>query len=176
MKTKRIAYKVEEFIDYTGKTRKFVMTAVSIIPDEYCALIETKDKERIFNITNEFSKILSIGVSVCRPNDEFDVNLGIDIAVGKAIKNTDHRLYSNDEGLINNLMVNALLEQECKYFKSNPGRYLKGYDKDMEKFNKIQAQNNLKKSLSDKERTALDSIQLLNKAEYDKVMKCLSDI
>ena len=174
MKTKRIAYRIEEFVDYTGKIRKFVMAAVSIIPDEYCALIETREKG--FSVTDEFSKILSIGVSVCRPNDEFDEKLGIEIAVGKATKNTDHRLYSNDEGLINNLMVNALLEQECKYFKSNPGRYLKGYDEDMEKFNKVQTQNNLKKSLLDKERAALDSIQLLNKAEFDKVLKCLNDI
>ena len=79
-------------------------------------------------------KVLSIGVSVCRPDDEFNETLGKTIAEGKATKYRNHALYAVDAGLINETMVKALLQQEAEYFKVNPGRYLAGYDRDAEKY------------------------------------------
>jgi len=115
---KKVEYIVDSFKDFTGEERKFVMAAVSLHgePEVY---IEEDDEP----IDNDM-KVLSIGVSVCRPDDEFNETLGKTIAEGKATKYRNHALYAVDAGLINETMVKALLQQEAEYFKVNPGRYL----------------------------------------------------
>lgn len=159
MKVKRVAYKVDEFVDFKGNTRKFIMTAVSIIPEfkgQYAVEVCPSDYDCEYQ---DITKILSIGVSVCRPDDNFDQDLGIEIATGKAIKNEDHRIYSSDKGLINNHMVMALLEQECQYFKSNPGRYLKGYDQDKYKYLKELDMIKMRESLSEQGKAVAEYIE-----------------
>lgn len=100
------------------------MAAVSIHGEPEVYIEEDGD------IIDNDMKVLSIGVSVCRPNDEFNETLGKTIAEGKATKYRNHALYAVDAGLINETMVKALLQQEAEYFKVNPGRYLAGYDRD----------------------------------------------
>lgn len=112
----KVEYIVDQFVDYTGTTRNFVMAAVSL---ENLAL-----------------KTVSVGVSVCRPFDTFNEELGKRIALGKAKKHIEHALYASDPGMINSKVVKALLEQEAEYFKRNPGRYLAGYDANAKKFTK----------------------------------------
>lgn len=111
---KKVEYIVDSFKDFTGEERKFVMAAVSLHgePEVY---IEEDDEP----IDNDM-KVLSIGVSVCRPDDEFNETLGKTIAEGKATKYRNHALYAVDAGLINETMVKALLQQEAEYFKVNP--------------------------------------------------------
>lgn len=127
---KKVEYIVDSFKDFTGEERQFVMAAVSLHgePEVY---IEEDDEP----IDNDM-KVLSIGVSVCRPDDEFNETLGKTIAEGKATKYRNHALYAVDAGLINETMVKALLQQEAEYFKVNPGRYLAGYDRDAEKYHR----------------------------------------
>lgn len=127
---KKVEYIVDSFKDFTGEERQFVMAAVSLHGEP-----EVYIKEDDEPIDNDM-KVLSIGVSVCRPSDEFNEALGKRIAEGKATKYRDHALYAVDAGLINDKMVKALLEQEAEYFKVNPGRYLAGYDKDAQKYKK----------------------------------------
>lgn len=166
MKIKRTAYKVDEFTDYAGNTRKFVIAAVSLIPeeDDYYG-IALDEYGSLADIP--VNKVLSLGVAVCRPNDEFNEEIGIKIATGKAIKSESHRIYSVDEGLINNTMVEALLKQECEYFKSNPGRYLKGYDKDMEKHIK-------KESVKDLLNSGKPILDLFESMDTDELKKALT--
>lgn len=127
---KKVEYIVDSFKDFTGEERKFVMAAVSLHgePDIYI--------EEDGDIIDNGEKVLSIGVSVCRPDDEFNETLGKTIAEGKATKYRNHALYAVDAGLINETMVKALLQQEAEYFKVNPGRYLAGYDRDAEKYHR----------------------------------------
>lgn len=125
---KKVEYIVDSFKDFTGTKRPFIMAAVSLHGD-----LDIYIEEDCGTIDND-GKVLSIGVSVCRPNDEFDEDLGKTIAEGKAIKYRTHALYATDAGLINETMVKALLQQEAEYFKVNPGRYLAGYDRDAEKY------------------------------------------
>lgn len=118
------------FVNYTGLERQFVLAAASIhgesdlYVEENLECIDTGDK------------VLSLGISVCRAGDEFNVELGKKIALGKAIKRRNHAMYATDAGLINNTMVKALLQQEAEYFKVNPGRYITGYDKDAARYKK----------------------------------------
>lgn len=157
---KKVEYIVDSFVDYTGKERKFVMAAVSI-HNEYCIDIK-EDEDTVLND----HKILSIGVSVCRPSDEFNEALGKRIAEGKATKYRDHALYAVDAGLINDKVVKALLEQEAEYFKINPGRYLAGYDKDAQKYKKNVEFNNYINNLKG---DAAVTFRFLTEADDDSV-------
>lgn len=127
---KRIAHIVDNFVDYTGTERKFVMVAVSLNNESEVAIYENN------TLIHNDNKILSVGISVCRPSDNFNETLGMRIAEGKAIKHRNHAFYAVDAGMINEKVVKALLEQEAEYFKANPGRYLAGYDKDAQKYQK----------------------------------------
>ena len=128
----RTSYKADEFTDYAGNVRKFIIAAVSI--PVYGIVEEYDEDEGHSVVVNSYEKILSIGVSVCRPGDKFDEKLGVTIAKGKAIKNQDHVMYVTDAGLINNMLVDSLLEQEAAFFKKDPGHYLAGYDSDAKKY------------------------------------------
>lgn len=131
----KVLYKKGTFVDYKGVTRDYVMAAVSFY---------TKDVEVFIGSygCDADSKVLSLGVAVCRPGDEFDAEIGKAIAKGKATKCFNHTLAVTDDGLINGKMVEALLEQESKYFESNPGRYLLGYDKAADKYcNRVRVEN-----------------------------------
>lgn len=108
---KKVEYIVDSFKDFTGAERQFVMAAVSLHGEPEVYIEE--DGEPIDNDM----KVLSIGVSVCRPDDEFNETLGKTIAEGKAIKYRNHALYAVDAGLINETMVKALLQQEAEYLK-----------------------------------------------------------
>lgn len=127
---KRTEYIVGTFTDFTDTERQFVMAAVSIHDETFINI-----EEDYCDIDND-EKVLSIGISVCRPKDEFNEVLGKRIAEGKATKYRNHALYTTDAGLINETVVKALLMQEADYFKVNPGRYLAGYDKDAAKYKK----------------------------------------
>ena len=130
--------KVGSFVDYEGKERRFVIVAASI--EEECSIVtEVPAKEQAREDESYSLKTLSIGVSVCRPNDTFDEEMGTKIALGKAIKYRNHALFATDCGCINTTVVNALLEQECEYIKKNPGRYMAGYDKDKAKYEEAKA-------------------------------------
>lgn len=148
MKIKRTVYKVEEFVDYLGNTRKFVIAAVSIIT-------EGKTEVDIFGEGNyglstyTCPKALAIGVSTCLPNDEFNEEMGVKIAVGKALKDRSHWIFTTDEGLINTGMVEGLLTQEIEYFKKNPGKYLKGYEEGKKKFEQAQTEANLEQAINE---------------------------
>lgn len=157
---RRTEYKIDSFTDYTGKERKFIMAAVSMMDDNFVSI-----KEDGHHIDTD-NKILSIGISVCRPNDEFDEVIGKRISEGKAIKYRSHAIYTTDSGLINEIMVKALLEQEAEYFKVNPGRYLAGYNKDAIKYRESERIENYIDNLEEDAQAALKYITSL-KAEED---------
>lgn len=117
----RTSYKIDKFIDFAGFEREFVMCAVSTDQISYFG-----------------EKHLRLGISVQNPRDVVvNTELSKVIAKGKALKDKSCigsiKVEWND-GMINNRVVNALLEQESEYFKMNPGKYLAGYNKDKELF------------------------------------------
>lgn len=155
---KRVEYIVDSFKDYTGTERQFVMAAVSIHAELDVTIEENYD------CVDTDDKVLSIGIAVCRPGDDFCEDLGKKIAEGKAIKYRKHALYATDAGLINETMVKALLQQEADYFKVNPGRYLAGYDKDAEKYR-----------TSSRIEAYIDSLEGDAKVAFDFLVKSVDD-
>ena len=55
-------------------------------------------------------------------------------------------------------VVNALLDQEVAFFKQCPGKYLKGYDTAKAIYEEGRKMVELEASLSDEERTCLDTL------------------
>lgn len=151
----RVEYRVDSFVDFTGMERKFVMAAVS---QECDASISEFFQEAGYMDECESSKRLSIGVAACRLEDEFNEEIGKTIALGKARRSIGHALYSTDLGLINRGVVNALLDQEVAFFKQCPGKYLKGYDAAKAIYEEGRKMVELEASLSDEERTCLDTL------------------
>lgn len=126
MKNKEV-YKVGSFKDFTGTERQVVFCAISIV-EEGDLVTDT--------CVSESNKTLLLGLSVQGPFDleKENFELGRTIAKGKALKEKSRIgiIVSSEVGFINHSVVGALLEQELEFFKNNPGKYIKGYNKDKE--------------------------------------------
>lgn len=111
-------YKVDSFIDFEGKKRKFVLL---------CATIN--DPSLILNAQfTEAERYLNLGIALCNEVDEFDEKLGVKIALGRAQKKLNHMIVFQRGSMINNDLVNTILERESAYLKKDPGFYIEGYD------------------------------------------------
>ena len=111
-------YKVDSFIDFEGKERKFVLL---------CATIN--DPSLIINTEfNEAERYLNLGIALCNEVDEFDEQLGVKIALGRAQKKLNHMIVFQRGSMINKDLVNTILERESAYLKKYPGFYIEGYD------------------------------------------------
>jgi len=138
-------YRIDKFTDFNGVEREFIIAAVSVDTAKDC-----KDmfiNESFVSLSNDMDvwdlkapKLLLLGVAVRNANDTYDEELGMKIALGKALKvlddpdkQTGKIIAVSDKGLINSAVVDAILDQEAAYFKRNPGSYITGYDKKAKK-------------------------------------------
>lgn len=143
MKRQRVEYLVDHFVDDNGDTRFFVIAAVSevlpttldeIYPDEewdedemYVSTDVVRYTEFDSDIVDTVVKSLRLGWAICNPVDKFDETVGKQIALGRALKNSEAALYSTHLGYINTKVVKAFLEQEAEFFKENPANRIAGY-------------------------------------------------
>ena len=148
----KVVYKNGSFTDFKGTKVNFILAAVSI-PSENVVLHKDEDDEVT---TIKCDKYLSIGVSVLREGDTYNEAIGKEIAYGKAVTRKDHVLFTSDAGLINNVMVNAILEQEAAYMQVNPGRYIASYDEARDNYLKAKAKQEYLDSLTDEEKQAIN--------------------
>lgn len=128
-------FKVDSFVDFSGQSRQVVMAAISQEIDD----LTVHGNELWYNPVY-LIKVLKLGIAVQSPKDLVaNVELGKVIAEGKALKNKSciGKIYSTEKGFINTRVVEALLDQEMDFFKQNPGKYIKGYDKDKELYLKF---------------------------------------
>lgn len=150
----RAQYYVDSFKDYTGAERKFTLCAVTIpITDIYgkgftgCMVpkypvdvaqdwnntiydMDMLDENIIHSYMNvDLTKMIKIGIAVQCVDDEYNEEIGQKIAYGKAVKYYDHILIVSRPGMINTIMVDALLQQEAEHFKKNPESYIPSYNK-----------------------------------------------
>lgn len=111
-------YKVDSFIDFEGKERKFILLCVTINNPSLILNTQFTEAERFLNL----------GIAVCNEVDEFNVQLGVKIALGRAQKKLNHMIVFQRGSMINNDLVNTILERESAYLKKDPGFYIEGYD------------------------------------------------
>ena len=138
----RVVFRNGVFTDYKGNQRQYIVAAVSECTQNvngiYSTVIEEGKKHEI--IYSDAVKKLTLGFSICSPEDKWNEELGKTIALGKAIKRPSRVMWVSHAGMINDGVVNALIEQEMKFFENNPGSIIAGYD---------EAQRKYKQSLSE---------------------------
>ena len=59
---------------------------------------------------------------------------GTEKAINRAKNNKKPALFATEHGYINSKVVKAMLEQEAHYVRTNPGKYIKGYNEAEAKF------------------------------------------
>ena len=147
-------YRIDKFTDFNGVEREFIIAAVSVDTAKDC-----KDKfidETFVSLSNDIDvwdikapKLLLLGIAVRNVNDTYDEELGMRIALGKALKvledptkQTGKIIAVSDKGIINSAVVDAILDQEAAYFKRNPASYIAHYGKKAKKQNHTNRTNN----------------------------------
>lgn len=143
MKKRKVVYRNGSFVDFSGRTRQYIVAAVSeLLPNAtevhtpkgtYTTPTEFRVVElsgdHYLDVHDEVVKRVSLGFAVCSPDDEYNEELGKTIALGKAEKRPSGVLYATQTGMINTDLVDSLIKQEMMYFENNPGAVLAGYDK-----------------------------------------------
>lgn len=130
-----IETKIGSFVDVEGLTRQYVIAAVSeAIPEEnefgdtFQTEVTRWTDEEAFYVDTVVKK-LSIGFAICSKDDKFDEAIGKEIAIGKARKRPSSVIYATTPGVINSLMVDAVMKQEMSYFEANPSYLIAAYKK-----------------------------------------------
>jgi len=155
-----IAYKHKSgsFIDFEGVEHKVVVAiAIETLVNEEC------DCDKITKY--------SIGMSITNPTDKFDYNLGLEIAKGKATTSEDF-IISNYVHRLPELALEALMDDTLALLQSNPGKYIKGYDKAKQKYEDNKLEQEMLNKLTEEEKAALNNLKLSkNAVDYIKRFK-----
>lgn len=133
----RVVYREGMFTDFKGNNRQYIIAAVSEKTQNAegisSMVIEEGTKpDQLF--MSDAVKRLSLGFAICSPEDKWDPILGQTIALGKAVKRPARVMWVSHAGMINTDVVNALIEQEMKFFENNPGSVIAGYDEAKKKY------------------------------------------
>lgn len=114
----RPIFKSGTFEDYEGRVRR--VTICCVPKDSCCGYTE-----------------LLIGVAVQNPKDFDDLELSKVISKGKAIKYKSRCAQIDiDTKFLNIDLIESILNNIFAQFKNNPGKFLKGYNKDKELYEK----------------------------------------
>lgn len=131
MKQDIAIYKVDSFIDFTGKEHKFVACALSQSPvdkyDRYSISWIGSDNYAYDDTIKDVYRMVTIGIAICNPEDEFDLEKGKTIARNKANNGNLPRIYATTKGIITQELVETFLNQQIKFFKENPENFIGGY-------------------------------------------------
>ena len=133
----RVVFRNGVFIDYKGNQRQYIVAAVSEHTknaDGVHSMVIEEGKNPDELIYSDAVKRLTLGFAICSPEDKWNEELGKTIALGKATKRPARIMWVSHAGMINNDVVNALIEQEMKFFENNPGSIIAGYDEAQRKY------------------------------------------
>ena len=139
-----VMYGYGSFKDYKGQEHKVIVCAVSrkvnerncvevpptIIYDDPYADPYSDNSSRAFYVR----KILSFGVSICNPIDNYNEEHGKKIAYNRALSNNAQVLTSSQAGFFNTATVTAMLNNYVEYIQRDPGSIINGYDASKKKF------------------------------------------
>lgn len=135
---KKVVFKEGTFIDFKGNKREYTMCAISL------PISETDDAAG-----DDEVKQLRLGIAVCREGDEYVRGIGMTEAERKAMENPCNIIRATTLGIINQEVVESILNQEGKFFESNPGKYLASYNADKQDWEDEQKVRAIYKDLSE---------------------------
>lgn len=133
----RVVYREGKFTDFKGNDRQYIVAAVSERTnnaDGISSIVIEEGMKPDQLLMSDAVKRLSLGFAICSTEDKWDPILGQTIALGKAVKRPARVMWVSHAGMINTDVVNALIEQEMKFFENNPGSVIAGYDEAKKKY------------------------------------------
>ena len=139
-------YIVDSFVDFKGDEHKIIGCVLNVKP--YSNIGER------FSVGWRSDGLISVGIMVCHPCDEFDLEKGKNMAYEKALHNPKcPKVYVSFKG--GKSLAKAFLKQEISFVKDNPGKIIKGYSQMKAGFEKKQNLIEKINNLSDKEKQAI---------------------
>jgi hypothetical protein len=163
MKQDIATYLVDSFIDYAGKEHKIVACALSQSPESDTHILMTgwvDDNDGIDTqdtLCEEVYRMVTIGVAVCNPVDEFNEEAGRKIAYSKAANMPGlPRLYAPCKGVITKELVETFLNQQVKFYKENPEELIPGYEKAKANYESVEAAKKAIDNLTEDEEYVFD--------------------
>jgi hypothetical protein len=157
MKIEVLKTVTDSFIDYAGIERKFIVVAVA-------------------SKTGPLTKTFGIGFSICNPSDEFNEEIGKQIAINKAL-NKDNKLIAhvNCNGFITPRIIDTLIDQEIEYFKNKPSAHIPGYFEMQEKYEKETAHANKLQELIQNHNDVIADVLNFNPEEKELLIHLLNE-
>lgn len=164
MKQDIATYLVDSFVDYAGKEHKIVACALSESPieyDDYTLSIGWENKDHVIEtddaIYSEVYRMVTVGIAICNPSDEFNEEAGRNIARNKAANIPGLPcLYATRKGMITKELVDVFLKQQVTFFKEHPETLIPGYKEAKEKHENIQRAINEYENLTPDQKTVVD--------------------
>lgn len=146
MKQDITTYLVDSFIDYKGDEHKIVACALSQSPLEssYKLRIGWADKNNYLDIEDhlfqEVYRMVTVGIAICNPADEFDLEKGKRSAFHKAANiESLPRIYAPCKGVITKDLVDTFLKQQVQFFKEHPETLIEGYKEAEQAYNDLES-------------------------------------
>lgn len=163
MKQDIATYLVDSFIDYAGKEHKLIACALSQTPEDSdhalkVCWVDSEDKAlNGANIYHDVYRLVTIGIAVCNPEDNFNEETGKKIAYNKAA-NIEYapRIYTTNRGVITKELVDTFLKQQVQFVKENPEKVITGYLKAKADYEALEAAKKEIENLSDEERVTFN--------------------
>ena len=182
----------DSFVDYKGKEHHFVICAYSkLLPRTFKEAegiefdADKDDRVETFAVSyadsygcldnyDKVVKSVSIGVSICNPEDEFNYVVGCKKAQARA-KNSNATLYATKSGMINTTMVTGLLTQEAEYLKNNPDAYIKGYEESKRAYLEKQKKADIFTALPEQAKDTINYLRNCSKQLVNNIMKFVNE-
>ena len=182
----------DSFVDYKGKEHHFVICAYSkLLPRTFKEAegiefdADKDDRVETFAVSyadsygcldnyDKVVKSVSIGVSICNPEDEFNYVVGCNKAQARA-KNSNATLYATKSGMINTTMVTGLLTQEAEYLKNNPDVYIKGYEESKRAYLEKQKKADIFTALPEQAKDTINYLRNCSKQLANNIMKFVNE-
>lgn len=134
MKQDIAIYVVDSFTDFAGKEHKLVACALSQSPinESHTLRLGWANKDNRLNSRDrlyyDIYRMVTVGIAICNPSDEFDLEVGKRIAYNKAANIEGlPRLYTTDKGVITQQLVDTFIQQQIQFVKENPASLIPGY-------------------------------------------------
>lgn len=169
MKKDKVRFKSGEFTDFLGETRQFTFAAISYETEEVVGYEVDNKEETISQLVDDFKR-LDLGVSVCNVGDEYNEELGRTVAEGKARKTPFACIVSDNKGVINEAVVEAMLTQEVEYMKQNPGKYIAGYNKQKAEYEETLVTQQEYDALGEEGKNIVTTLSELHPDELDQIL------
>lgn len=182
----------DSFVDYKGKEHHFVICAYSkLLPKTFKEAedieydVNKDDRVETFAVSyaesygcldnyDKVVKSVSIGVSICNPEDEFNYVIGCKKAQARA-ENSNATLYATKSGMINTTMVTGLLTQEAEYLKNNPDAYIKGYEESRRAYLEKQKKADIFTALPEQAKDTINYLRNCSKQLVNNIMKFVNE-